>query len=61
MFYGFSVGYCMTSPLAAGGAGLGTCGFNEAVASQLGGEAGFSQFKRVPLDNPFNTLYEAVR
>ena len=60
VFYGFSVLYCMTSSLAAGGAGLGTCGFNEAVARQLGGEAGFTQFKRVPIDNPFNSLYEAT-
>jgi SAM-dependent methyltransferase len=60
VFYGFSVLYCMTSSLAAGGAGLGTCGFNEAVARRLGQEAGFSQFNRVPLDNPFNNLYEAT-
>jgi SAM-dependent methyltransferase len=60
VFYGFSVLYCMTSSLARGGAGLGTCGFNERVARELCLEAGFADFRRVPLDNPFNNLYEAT-
>jgi SAM-dependent methyltransferase len=59
LFYGFSVLYCMTSSLAQCGAGLGTCGFTESVATELGRQAGFSHFGRVPLDNPFNILYEA--
>jgi hypothetical protein len=49
----------MTSSLAQCGAGLGTCGFTESVATELGRQAGFSHFGRVPLDNPFNILYEA--
>jgi hypothetical protein len=60
LFYGFSVLYCMTSSLALGGAGLGTCGFTESVAAELGRQAGFSTFRRVPVDNPFNILYEAA-
>jgi SAM-dependent methyltransferase len=60
VFYGFSMLYCMTTSLAAGGAGLGTCGFNEAVATKLGREAGFSAFQRVPIENPFNILYEGT-
>ena len=60
LFYGFSVLYCLTSSLGLGGAGLGTCGFNEIVATELGRRAGFSSFRRVPLDNPFNILYEAT-
>jgi SAM-dependent methyltransferase len=60
LFYGFSVLHCMTSSLAVGGAGLGTCGFTESVAADLGGRAGFSEFRRVPVDNPFNILYEAI-
>jgi SAM-dependent methyltransferase len=60
LFYGFSVLYCMTSSLAVGGAGLGTCGFTESVADDLGRRAGFSAFRRVPVDNPFNILYEAL-
>ena len=58
MFYGFSVLYCMTTSLAGGGAGLGTLGFHEAKARELCAEAGFSKLRRVPLENPFNNLYE---
>jgi len=35
-------------------------GFNEAVATKLGREAGFSAFQRVPIENPFNILYEGT-
>jgi SAM-dependent methyltransferase len=59
MFYGFSVFYCMTTSLANGGAGLGTCGLPEAKARELCNEAGFSELRRVPMENPFNNLYEA--
>lgn len=59
MFYGFSVFYCMTTSLAHGGAGLGTCGLPEAKARELCAQAGFSQVRRVPMENPFNNLYEA--
>jgi SAM-dependent methyltransferase len=58
MFYGFSVFYCMTTSLANGGAGLGTCGLPEAKARELCMGAGFSELRRVPIDNPFNSLYE---
>jgi 2-polyprenyl-3-methyl-5-hydroxy-6-metoxy-1,4-benzoquinol methylase len=58
MFHGFSVLYCMTTSLARGGAGLGTVGFHEPKARELCAEAGFSSVRRVPLENPFNTLYE---
>lgn len=58
MFYSFSVLYCMTTSLAHGGAALGTCGFNEAKVRELCAEAGFSEVRRVPLENPFNILYE---
>jgi SAM-dependent methyltransferase len=58
LFYGFSVLYCMTTSLAGGGMGLGTLGFHEAKVRELCAEVGFSQVRRVPLDNPFNTLYE---
>jgi SAM-dependent methyltransferase len=58
MFYGFSVFYCMTTSLANGGAGLGTCGLPEAKARELCTEAGFSDVRRVPMENPFNNLYE---
>lgn len=57
MFYGFSVFYCMTTSLAEGGAGLGTCGLPEARVRQLTSEAGFSSVRRV-IEDPFNVLYE---
>jgi SAM-dependent methyltransferase len=58
VFHGVSLFYCMTSSLAAGGAGLGTCGLHEKKLNELASEAGFSSVRRVPLENPFNNLYE---
>jgi SAM-dependent methyltransferase len=58
MFHGFSVLYCMTTSLSKGGAGLGTVGFHEPKVKELCEEAGFSSVKRLPLENPFNNLYE---
>ncbi len=60
MFYSFSVLYCMTTSLAHGGVGLGTCGFNEHTVRALCQQAGFSEVRRVPLENPFNILYEVT-
>ena len=59
MFHGVSVFYCMTTSLANNGEGLGTLGFHEAKARELCEKAGFSSIRRVPLENPFNNLYEA--
>jgi 2-polyprenyl-3-methyl-5-hydroxy-6-metoxy-1,4-benzoquinol methylase len=58
LFYGFSVFYCMTTSLAHGGEGLGTCGCPEAKVRELCGQAGFGQVERVAVENPFNVLYE---
>lgn len=58
LLYGFSVLLCMTSSLAEGGAGLGTLGVDEEKLTELGREAGFSRVRALPLENPFNTLYE---
>ncbi len=55
--YGISLLYCMTTSLAAGGAGLGTLGLPESTLRALCLEAGFRHVKR-SLENPFNTLYE---
>lgn len=60
LFYGMSIHYCMTTSLAHGGTGLGTCGFNPHVAERMCAEAGFGTFRRVEMENPFNTLYEAT-
>ena len=58
MMYGFSVLYCMTTSLANGGVGLGTCGLPEAKARELCLQAGFSELRRAPIEDPFNNLYE---
>jgi 2-polyprenyl-3-methyl-5-hydroxy-6-metoxy-1,4-benzoquinol methylase len=58
MFHGFSVLYCMTTSLANGGVGLGTVGLHEPKVRELCAEAGFSSVRRVPMENPFNNLYE---
>lgn len=60
VFYGYSLHYCMTTSLAAGGAGLGTCGFNPIVAQQMCTEAGFGGFRVIDIEHPMNNLYEAT-
>jgi SAM-dependent methyltransferase len=60
MLYSFSVLYCMTTSLAWGGAGLGTLGLHEKKVQEMCTEAGFSSVRKVPLDNPFNNLYEIL-
>jgi 2-polyprenyl-3-methyl-5-hydroxy-6-metoxy-1,4-benzoquinol methylase len=58
LFHGVSILYCMTTSLAQGGAGLGTLGLPEAKLRALCIEAGFRSVERLPLENPFNVLYE---
>jgi SAM-dependent methyltransferase len=58
LFYGCSVLYCMTTSLAHAGEALGTCGLHQPKLQELGSEAGFAHIRKVPLDNPFNNLYE---
>ena len=58
LFHGFSMLYCMTTSLARGGAGLGTLGVPESTLKELAVEAKFRSVRRVPLENPFNNLYE---
>jgi SAM-dependent methyltransferase len=55
--YSCSVLYCTTTSLAGGGEGLGTAGLPESRLRELGTAAGFSRIRRLPLENPFNTLY----
>jgi 2-polyprenyl-3-methyl-5-hydroxy-6-metoxy-1,4-benzoquinol methylase len=59
-FYSCSVLYCMTSSLAHHGEGLGTTGIPESKMRELCAEAGFSNVRRVPMENPFNILYEVT-
>jgi SAM-dependent methyltransferase len=58
LFHGFSVLYCMTTSLAGHGAGLGTVGLPEPRLRERATGAGFGAVRRVPLENPFNNLYE---
>lgn len=60
MLYAFSLNYCLTVSLAEGGAGLGTCGLAEPVLRRMAAEAGFSHVRHLPVDDPFNTVYELV-
>jgi SAM-dependent methyltransferase len=58
LFYGVSVLYCMTTSLADHGEGLGTLGLPETTLRAVCAEAGYSNVRRVPIEVPFNTLYE---
>jgi 2-polyprenyl-3-methyl-5-hydroxy-6-metoxy-1,4-benzoquinol methylase len=58
VMYGFSILYCMTTSLAQGGSGLGTCGCPPAVVERLGHSAGFASVRELPIGDPFNRLYE---
>jgi SAM-dependent methyltransferase len=57
VLYGFSVLYCMTTSLAHGGAGLGTCGCPPAVVERIGRDARFGTVDEVPIGDAFNRLY----
>ncbi len=56
--FSVSVLYCMSTSLAQKGEGLGTCGVPPAKVQELCSEAGFSSVRQLPLENPFNILYE---
>ncbi len=55
--YSVSTLYCMTTSLAHGGAGIGAC-MGEEKARQLGYAAGFTRFRKLPIEDPFSVLYE---
>jgi SAM-dependent methyltransferase len=55
--YTASTLYCMTTSLSQNGAGIGTV-MGEEKARQLAVEAGFTQFKVLPIQNPLQKLYE---
>ena len=57
LLYGVSIVYCMTTSLAHGGAGLGTCGLPPIRVRELCQQAGFAGVRRVELQDPFNALY----
>lgn len=58
LLYSASLLYCMTTSLAQGGAGLGTC-MGQRRFRALTDDAGFHDVRTVPIDNPFFVLYAA--
>ncbi|MEO5723050.1 MAG: class I SAM-dependent methyltransferase [Ilumatobacteraceae bacterium] len=59
LMYGISVLSCMSSALSEeGGAGLGTLGLSENKARAMTETAGFSRFRRLPVDHSVNAFYE---
>jgi 2-polyprenyl-3-methyl-5-hydroxy-6-metoxy-1,4-benzoquinol methylase len=57
LMYSMSTLYCMTVSLAHGGAGIGAC-MGEAKARELVAQAGFTKFRRLPIEDAFSALYE---
>ena len=55
--YNVSTLYCMTTSLAHGGAGIGAC-MGEEKARELAYAAGYSHFRKLPIEDPFSVLYE---
>ena len=58
VMHGSSIFFCLTTSLAQDGEGLGTLGLPESKLRELCTEAGFGSVRRVPIENPFNILYE---
>ena len=57
LLYNVSTLYCMTTSLAHGGAGIGAC-MGEEKARELAYAAGFTGFRRLPIEEPLSILYE---
>jgi len=57
LLYSVSTLYCMTTSLAHKGAGIGAV-MGEPKARELAAQAGFTHFRKLPLDDPFSLLYE---
>ena len=59
LMYGISVLSCMSSALSEpGGAGLGTLGLPPSKAEAMAREAGFTRFRKLPVDHAVNAFYE---
>lgn len=57
LLYAMSTLHCMTVSLAHGGEGLGAA-WGGQQAQELCREAGFTRFRRLDIENPFNAFYE---
>ena len=55
--YAVSTLYCMTTSLARDGAGIGAA-MGEPKARELASQAGFQEFRKLPIEDPFSRLYE---
>ncbi len=55
--HGVSLFYCMSNVLAEGGPGYGAAIKGSEIRA-LGAKAGFKSVRRVPVENPFDALYE---
>jgi len=58
LLYGTSVLFCLPTSLAEGAPGYGTLGLPESKVRELADAAGFASVRRLPIENPFNVLYE---
>jgi SAM-dependent methyltransferase len=59
LMYGISVLSCMSSALSEpDGLGLGTLGLSENKAREMSELAGFTRFRRMPVDHSVNAFYE---
>lgn len=58
MLYGWSILHSLPASLAAGGKALGTMGIPEAVLRELCAAAGFSDVRRVAIEDDLHALYE---
>ncbi len=56
-FYSVSMLQCMSCSLAHGGAGYGA-GMGEGNMRRIAQLAGFTRFRRLPIENPFNQFFE---
>ena len=57
MLYGMSCLHCVPQSLAQGGPGLGAC-WGETRARMMAREAGFTQFRALPIRSPVQAFYE---
>jgi SAM-dependent methyltransferase len=59
LMYGISVLSCMSSALSEpGGAGLGTLGLPASKAEAMARQAGFTRFRKLPVEHAVNAFYE---
>lgn len=58
ILYGFSLVYCLPTSLAGDGDALGTCGLPPSEVRTRAENAGFREVRDIPIEDPFNRLYQ---